>query len=142
MAKKIDKYFPVDYFDTFSVEVTGNKLAPKDVLLKVFGHNPLWLRMLYKVRACIVKPFGIETKPLQLPSLIIEEDSHEAIMRKDNKHLLFYADVFISSLPANKQRIEFTTLVNYHNWVGKSYFFFIRPFHRILVPLVIKKAVN
>ena len=62
MAKKIEKYLPVDYSDSFSIEVTENHLSPKNIILKVFAHNPAWLRMLYAIRACLVKPFGIETK--------------------------------------------------------------------------------
>ena len=34
MAKKIEKYLPVDYSDSFSIEVTENRLSPKDIILK------------------------------------------------------------------------------------------------------------
>ena len=40
MAKEIEKYLPVDYSDSFSIEVTENRLSPKDIILKVFAHNP------------------------------------------------------------------------------------------------------
>ena len=133
MAKEIEKYLPVDYSDSFSIEVTENRLSPKDIILKVFAHNPAWLRMLYAIRACLVKPFGIETKAIESEELIIEEDKQEAIMRKD--------DIFITPLETGKQMIEVTTLVKYHNWVGKAYFFCIKPFHRVIVPLVLKKAL-
>ena len=105
MAKKIEKYLPVDYSDSFSIEVTENRLSPKDIILKVFAHNPAWLRMLYAIRACLVKPFGIETKAIESEELIIEEDKQEAIMRKDDKHLLFYVDIFITPLETGKQMI-------------------------------------
>ncbi len=62
-------------------------------------------------------------------------------MRKDDKHLLFYVDIFITPLETGKQMIEVTTLVKYHNWVGKAYFFCIKPFHRVIVPLVLKSAM-
>ena len=142
MAKKIEKYLPVDYSDSFSIEVTENHLSPKDIILKTFAHNPVWLRILYKIRACFVKPFGIETEAIESKELIIEEDNQEAIMRKDDKHLLFYVDVFITPLTTGKQLIEATTLVKYHNWIGKAYFFCIKPFHRIIVPLVLKQVVR
>ena len=126
------------------VNLTGKKapwVSAKDIILKVFAHNPAWLRMLYAIRACLVKPFGIETKAIESEELIIEEDKQEAIMRKDDKHLLFYVDIFITPLETGKQMIEVTTLVKYHNWVGKAYFFCVKPFHRIIVPLVLKKAL-
>ena len=142
MTKKIEKYLPVDYSDSFFIEVTENHLSPKDIILKTFAHNPVWLRILYKIRACFVKPFGIATEAIESKGLIIEEDNQEAIMRKDDKHLLFYVDVFITPLTTGKQLIEATTLVKYHNWIGKAYFFCIKPFHRIIVPLVLKQVVR
>ena len=105
MAKKIEKYLPVDYSDSFSIEVTENRLSPKDIILKVFAHNPAWLRMLYAIRACLVKPFGIETKAIESEELIIEEDKQEAIMRKDDKHLLFYVDIFKIGRASCRERV-------------------------------------
>ncbi|MCD8184568.1 MAG: DUF2867 domain-containing protein [Bacteroides sp.] len=138
----IGKYLPVDYQDTFCVEAEGNQLSPKEIISKIFGHNPAWLQALYKVRTCLVKPFGIETKPLDTENLIIEDTEQEAIMQKDDKHLLFYVDVFIEPISDDRQRIEITTLVKYHNWIGKAYFFCIKPFHRIIVPVVLKKVLK
>ena len=97
MAKKIEKYLPVDYSDSFSIEVTENRLSPKDIILKVFAHNPAWLRMLYAIRACLVKPFGIETKAIESEELIIEEDKQEAIMRKDGFFVKFGGNLFFIS---------------------------------------------
>ena len=39
MAKKIEKYLPVDYSDSFSIEVTENRLSPQDIILKVLAPN-------------------------------------------------------------------------------------------------------
>lgn len=142
MTKKIEKkYLPVDYSDSFSIEVSENHLSPRDLILKTFAYNPIWLQVLYKIRACFVKPFGIETKVFDSKELIIEEDNQEAIMWKDDKHLVFYVNIFITPMEAGKQVIEVTTLVKYHNWIGKAYFFCIKPFHQIIVPLVLKKMV-
>lgn len=140
--RTINRYIPGDYNDTFSIIVQDNKLSPQEIISKIFGHNPTWLQALYKVRACLVKPFGIETNPFQTKELIIEENAQEAIMQKDDKHLLFYVDVFIEPITKNKQKIEVTTLVKYHNWVGKVYFFCIKPFHRIIVPMVLKNVLK
>ncbi|MCS3099690.1 DUF2867 domain-containing protein [Bacteroides ovatus] len=57
MAKEIEKYLPVDYSDSFSIEVTENRLSPKDIILKVFAHNPAWLRMLYAIRVLFSQTF-------------------------------------------------------------------------------------
>ena len=90
---------------------------------------------------CTYTALSEAAKAIESEELIIEEDKQEAIMRKDDKHLLFYVDIFITPLETGKQMIEVPTLVKYHNWVGKAYFFCIKPFHRVIVPLVLKKAL-
>ena len=37
--------------------------------------------------------------------------------------------------------IDITTVVQYHNALGKAYFFFIKPFHRMIVPRVAKELI-
>ena len=54
MAKKIEKYLPVDYSHSFSIEVTENRLSPKDIILKVFAQNPAWLRILYAISVLLM----------------------------------------------------------------------------------------
>ena len=142
MNQKFNKYLPVDYYDTFSLEVKNNKLSPKEIIQKIFGHNPVWLQLLYRLRTCLVKPFGIDTKVIETSVLIVEESNQEAVMRKDDKHLLFYAAVSIEQISDVIQNVQITTLVKYHNWIGRSYFFCIKPFHRIIVPCVLKRILQ
>ena len=88
-GRLIEKYLPVDYHDTFSVQTDVNGLSPAEIITRIFSYNPAWLRALYKFRAFLVKPFGIETKTPRVKNLIVEENEREAIMRKDDSHLLF-----------------------------------------------------
>ena len=37
--------------------------------------------------------------------------------------------------------IDITTVVQYHNALGKAYFFFIKPFHKMIVPRVAKELI-
>lgn len=52
--RAINKYLPADYQDTFSLEVEGNKLSPKEIILKIFSHDPAWLLTLFKIRGWLV----------------------------------------------------------------------------------------
>ena len=66
-----------------------------------------------KVRNILVKPLGLETgKVLKAEDCIIEDT--------DN---------------------DITTVVQYHNTLGKAYFFFIKPFHKMIVPRVAKELI-
>lgn len=141
MKKLIDKYLPADYQDTFVIkaEQSLEQIVPKEVIKKVFSYSPGWLVFLFKLRAVLVKPFGIDNgKDLNADGYIIEDTECEAVMRKDDKHLLFY--VSIAKIEDN--RVEATTVVKFHNAVGKVYFFFIKPFHKVIVPHVVKNILN
>ncbi len=73
-----------------------------------------------KVRNILVKPLGLfETgKVLKTEDCIIEDTENEAIMRKDDKHLLFY----VSIAKIGNDLIDITTVVQYHNALGKALF--------------------
>ena len=91
MEKLIDKFLPADYHDTFVIKASkpAEQIVPKELIEKIFNHSPAWLSFLYKVRNILVKPFGIEGGDiLTSEDYIIEDTENEAIMRKDDKHLL------------------------------------------------------
>ena len=135
MEKLIDKFLPADYHDTFVIKASkpAEQIVPKELIKKIFNHSPAWLSFLYKVRNILVKPFGIEGGDI----LISEDSENEAIMRKDDKHLLFY----VSIAKIGNNLIDVTTVVQYHNALGKVYFFFIKPFHKMIVPRVVKEII-
>ena len=146
MGKLIDKYLPADYHDTFVIKASkpAEQIVPKELIKKIFTHSPAWLSFLYKVRNILVKPFGIEGGDIlksededYLKDYIIEDTENEAIMRKDDKHLLFY----VSIAKIENNLIDVTTVVQYHNALGKVYFFFIKPFHKMIVPRVVKDII-
>ena len=146
MGKLIDKYLPADYHDTFVIKASkpAEQIVPKELIKKIFTHSPAWLSFLYKVRNILVKPFGIEGGDIlksededYLKDYIIEDTENEAIMRKDDKHLLFY----VSIAKIENNLIDVTTVVQYHNALGKVYFFFIKPFHKMILPRVVKDII-
>lgn len=140
MERLIDKYLPADYHDTFVLKSRkpAEQIIPKELIKKIFNHSPAWLSFLMKVRNILVKPLGLETgKVLKTEDCIIEDTENEAIMRKDDKHLLFY----VSITKIGNDLIDITTVVQYHNALGKTYFFFIKPFHKMIVPRVAKELI-
>ena len=129
MERLIDKYLPADYHDTFIMksQKPAEQIIPKELIKKIFNHSPAWLNFLMKVRNILVKT----------EDCIIEDTENEAIMRKDDKHLLFY----VSIAKIGNDLIDITTVVQYHNALGKAYFFFIKPFHKMIVPRVAKELI-
>lgn len=63
---------------------------------------------------------------------------NELILGDDDKLLNFRVSVFMQ--PATKESSEtivtVSTLVKLNNWLGKVYFFFVKPLHRMFVPII------
>lgn len=66
----------------------------------------------------------------------------EAVLTADDKHLQFYVSAIVRPMEANVKEVTVSTLVQFHNNWGRAYFFFIRPFHSIIVPATLKRALK
>lgn len=66
---------------------------------------------------------------------VLDKKEKEIILGEDDKHLDFKVSLLYAQ-PENK--IYISTGVQYHNFFGRLYFFFVKPFHR----LVVKSMLN
>ncbi|MFQ9505221.1 MAG: DUF2867 domain-containing protein [Alistipes indistinctus] len=57
----------------------------------------------------------------------------------NDKHLWFAVSLLCAPKNGGSQRITVTTIVKYNRALGKAYFFFVRPFHRLLVRRSLEK---
>lgn len=76
--------------------------------------------------------------------LIKEKDEGQVTFGKSDKHLEFQVllQCDIPDAPTQCQSIRITTVVKYHNSLGKVYFFFIRPFHALICKWLLKRAAR
>ncbi|HEY9262890.1 DUF2867 domain-containing protein [Chitinophaga sp.] len=65
----------------------------------------------------------------------------ELILGENDKHLDFRVSLYLQQQPA-AQQLLCTTTVHYNNRWGKRYFFFVKPFHRLIVPVNIKSTIH
>lgn len=121
----------------------------KDVLNRMFHESPLVIRALLDVRNKIVGIFGLKTeapksfdaykiKPKdRLGFLEVEELTDLfAAVRGDDSHLNFRVELEIKN-----QQLSCKTQVQFNNLLGKVYFYSIMPFHKIIVPMMLKSAL-
>lgn len=152
-ASILSRMQPVDYFDTFHFEVTTEKdILPIEVLVAVFKQSPAWVSALMKLRSRLVKPFGIKVDAPDVAEFRraienfdsgdLDKPANEAILVADDKHLKFYVSVIVDILPDSKKKVSVSTLVQFHNKLGRIYFFFIRPFHNVIVPASLRRALR
>lgn len=57
-----------------------------------------------------------------------------------DKHLTFYVSLWCKVSEANSQTLRITTIVKYHNRLGKLYFFVVRPFHKVIIRSLLERV--
>lgn len=138
----------IDFTDTFSTTNHEDDLATISNL--VFGTVPKWIEFLLKLRNSIVKVFGLKVeKPTDFHTnfkvggyvgffKIYSIRENEIILGADDKHLNFRVSIYNSN--EREFNIKVTTLVEYNNNFGRWYMAIVKPFHHIVVKVMVKQA--
>ncbi len=154
----IYSYLPTGYSDSFECNFISSKdITPDEVQIAFWTTKPIWIEWLLSLRAILVKPFGIKSDisdyAKNLRECLIKGISHKyiSVPSKSNdetvtcnvdKHLTFYLSIIVRKGEGNKKSIIATTLVNFHNYLGRCYFFIIYPFHTYLVRVMLRYLVK
>lgn len=131
--------FPkVDYFDVYSIRKETGRSAEE--ISKELMKMPNWVIALMKLRNSIVKVFGLKTDKEQNDQnsffTLIENCENEIVMGEVDKHLDFRASIMKE---ASENTISLITVVHYNNALGKVYFFFVKPFHKVIMKTLLKR---
>jgi len=151
---KILNFFRADYSDTFvcTIHTNDNSLTATELQVAFWTVKPKWIQWLFDLRNILVKPFGLksggEDQELFIKSIreggkcgmtsVPLSSPTETILCLNDKHLKAYLSVYLTDSKNGKRDIYCTTLVQYHNTLGKAYFFVISPFHMIVVKRMMK----
>lgn len=150
----------IDFGDAYQVRLNRQALSATEAYVAVFGAEPAWLRWLMKLRGRIAGLFGIahdfdSGKKLDIdhpdctvfvagerlgPFTVRLVTANELVVGDDDKHLNFR----ISTLRSEREGIAYITVstgVEIHNRLGHAYMFLVKPFHRFIAPLMIRRAV-
>jgi hypothetical protein len=140
----------IDYQDAYSVEEAFNKqLTPEDVVKSFFKIFPSWIKLLLHIRNIIVKPFGLETSDPEVINRnidsfkgkidetirffkVYDRSKDEIMLGADDKHLDARLS-FILKKNQNRYQIMLITIVHFNYWLGNAYFFFVKPFHKVII---------
>lgn len=141
----------IDYADIFVVTI-GNPESVDRITTRIFGVAN-WIKFLMKLRNRIVRIFGLSGEdgkameadyyPVGSKAVFFEvtaRNENEIVMAEEEKHLNFRTSVVVERKGTETARVYMTTLVHYNNVWGRFYFFFVRPFHRVIVREQLKKA--
>ena len=141
-GRLIYHYKGADYVDSCSATVANGKLLTTDILFeRMFIQLPPVVLKMLKLRDALVKPLGLKTGAT-FRDRIIERDEEEIIIGAQDKHLSFWVSVYCTKPNNGQQTAAITTVVKYHNFMGKCYFAAIKPFHKVIVRRLFRKATT
>ena len=142
-----------DYIDSCYI-ISNSNYTVDQYLTKLFVSGK-WTDKLMKLRNTIVKHFGLKTEidTIQEKSdyysvgkkavlfTVSDRNDQEIILAENDKHLNFKVSV-LAKKEAKKIFLFMTTIVKYNNFGGRLYFFFVKPFHKIIVKSTMKKYLK
>jgi len=153
-----------EYADSFEGEYLDqqDQISSKDIGKAFFTAAPNWTASLFKLRNRIVSIFGLKTpeqtenekelidnfncEPNERLGIfkVFHRDENEVILGEDDKHLNFRISLYKESKANDKdrKRLTLTTTVHFNNWFGKLYFLPVKPFHRLIVPQMLKGIIS
>ena len=71
--------------------------------------------------------------------LITENSTNHIQIEKDDRHLFLEIKIECGELVKSEQAISICTSVKFHNALGRIYFFFIKPFHKLLCRMALNR---
>jgi len=137
------------FIDAFAIDVEGRGLDARSAATAMMGRSPRWIEGLLRLRNLLVAPFGLktsghsETIPRETIGIfpILTETSDRLVAGFNDKHLDFRVVVDVATSSATQQ-VTATTLVKTHNRLGHLYLAIILPFHRLIVPAMLRQVAT
>jgi hypothetical protein len=149
------------YYDSFQshLEDPNNTIDVLAVSKAFISSSPQWIESLFQLRNKIVSLFGLKTsltkdKETVLKNFngqpgeqlgffkVFDRSENEIILGEDDKHLDFRVSLLLETVNSSTKNLIITTTVEFHNFFGKLYFLPVKPFHRIIVPVMLKGIIK
>ncbi|MDR2206965.1 MAG: DUF2867 domain-containing protein [Flavobacteriaceae bacterium] len=162
ILKKNEKTF--DYIDSFQgkfIDKSGN-ISSAEIGKSFFMNGPKWIEKLFALRNKMVALFGLKTsekitnrtqilnkfkceKGEQIGLFkVFDRTNDEVILGEDDKHLNFRVSLFIDRQTDDSahKKLTISTTVTFNNRFGRLYFIPVRPFHKLIVPTILKGIIK
>ena len=146
-----------DYADAYRLELDATRFPDVDTVARAFAEtSPGWIGTLMRLRDHLVGIFGLKRsidapktihdgRPLVAGDFVgffrvLERNDDEILAGEDDRHLDFRVSFLYERDPADARRasIVVVTVVRFHNVFGRAYFVPVAPFHRRIVPAMLR----
>ncbi|WP_068945128.1 DUF2867 domain-containing protein [Chryseobacterium timonianum] len=152
-----------DYADSFEGGLVGNgqNFTIAQIGKAFFTSGPTWGKRMFAFRNRVVGFFGLKTGTESNPVKeadsftcevgervglfkVFNKTSNEIVLGEDDKHLDFRVSLLFDKNQGGQDENSLTisTTVKFHNWLGVLYFLPVRPFHRLIVPAMLKNIIG
>lgn len=137
------------FVDAYTLTIDDPSLDARGAAERMFATRPPWISGLMAVRNFLVSPFGLKTSAPRTGGRrdvvgffpVISQSPGRIVTGFDDKHLDFR--VIVDIAPAERtRRVRATTLVRTHNAQGRLYLATVLPFHRLIVPSMMRQLLR
>ncbi|HYD40229.1 MAG TPA: DUF2867 domain-containing protein [Anaeromyxobacter sp.] len=143
----------VDFADAYAIDLPPAIVA-RALAEAVFGSVPPWVGALMAIRHAVVAPLGLVAPRRSIEGAarranrtgdrvgvfpVLAEAPDELLLGLDDRHLDFRVSVRILEDLGHRRGVV-STFVRIHNALGRAYFGVVKPFHRIVVPAMMRRA--
>ncbi len=130
----------VDFTDTFVLRLLPG--SSRDVedwhRALISAGNPAWVAALFAVRNRVAQCLGLDTAGGAgdtSPFALLTRTGHTLVVGADDKHLDFRGVLRVVG-----NDLQCATVVHQHNATGRAYFTVVKPFHRRIVPALLRRV--
>jgi len=135
------------FADAFRVEISDHDIDARRAAERMMARQPRWAEALLSLRNLLVAPLGLRTSgaglvpPRDMIGIfpVVSETPDRLIAGFNDRHLDFRVVVDVTA-PGGVRQVTATTLVKTHNWLGRTYLAIIMPFHRLIVPALLRQV--
>ena len=136
------------FADAFSIDITDRDLDARRAAERMMARQPRWAEALVSLRNFLVAPLGLKTSgagpdaPRDMIGIfpVVNETPDRLIAGFNDRHLDFRVVVDVTA-PDGIRQVTATTVVKTHNRLGRTYLAIIMPFHRLIVPALLRQVV-
>ena len=145
------------FHDSYRVPLSRRELGIVDIFFGIFGHHPLWMKLLLIVRNKVASLAGLDAPTtseilhVQIKDRYVVGEKigvwpiytlseNEVIAGRDNKHMDFRLSV-LKVPDGDKPSVVVSTICTVHNLAGRLYLFFVVPLHRYGVRKLMANAL-
>ena len=139
----------IDFADAFSVDLDA-AVDARDAARQMVAAAPRWIKALMVARNMIVAPLGLRGGRARAGAIVIaagtrlgpfhvtRADATEVLVAADDRHL----DARLALLTGHGHQLIAATAVAFNGRLGRAYFAVVKPFHRRIVPALLRSVAR